>query len=82
MGATHVRSLGAQLELAVGAKYVVRAVETVGHTENKDRVVGIRADAPSQRYNLVLRKTAKYVASMSIQAMPGCCGVVLFYNFS
>ncbi len=83
MGATHVRSLGDALELAVSAQYIVRPSTQILTTElGKHRMEGTLLDQPSRRYHLVLKTSKTPVASMTVQVMPGCCGVIVFYNFS
>ena len=71
MGANHLTKLGRRLSAEAKGKYAVTQVRRYDEDKRSD-----------QRYELVQRKDDKTVATMSVQSLPGCCGIALFHNFS
>jgi hypothetical protein len=73
MGVRHIEGLGKHLQAEAKGRYYVTQSEPPydGWKDKKDR-----------KYQLRTRKDGEILASMTIQSLPGCCGVVVFYNFS
>lgn len=82
MGATHRSNLARSLQAAAKGRYfVVIDAPTKDSVGVNNRIQS--EDLPYIVVNLKSRKDpAKFLASMNAQTLPGCCGVVVFYNFA
>ena len=72
MGAQHTATLGKKLQLAAKGRLCVIASYVNEKYEGEN---------PSRRYGLLDRKDGSTLASMTIQTLPGCCGVLVLHSF-
>lgn len=63
-------------------KHRVRLVTIQRVTKEGATMQGVDANAPSQGFELLDKKTRRCVASMKTQILPGCCGAIVFYWFT
>lgn len=71
MSMRHVRELTRKLQAVAPSGHYIEAQEIEGDT------------APMwRRYTMWRKRDEKASASMTVQTLPGCCGVVLFYNLT
>lgn len=69
MGAYHVQK-------------VTRTIQKLAPTGTYIYVLPVdKQDNPERTYELLHKKTDKLLARMTTQALPGCCGVMVLYNF-
>ena len=85
MGARHVNQLSSLLKAEAGRRYFVTKVTKLYRQHGSDftSIQGIDINQPSQTFELrpVLRALT-VVAKMSVQSLPGCCGVCVLHSFS
>ena len=88
MGARHVSQLGSLLKAEAGKRYfVIEAGAKQFAIFNREgtavrHVEGFDVNEPSRKYDLRSTLTMKSLAGMSIQSLPGCCGVCVLHSFS
>lgn len=88
MGARHVSQLGSLLKAEAGRRYyVVEAGARVFSIYTREgnfqqQVEGFDVDKPNRAYELRSSLTTKTLAKMSVQSLPGCCGVCVLHSFS
>lgn len=82
MGATHRFNLARSLQAVAKGKYFVIVESPTKESVGANNRVQSE-DLPYIVVSLRARKDpAKFLASMNAQTLPGCCGVVVFYNFA
>jgi hypothetical protein len=82
MGIAHNRDLQDKLQAEARGRYYITLEQQSFQTEKKNWVTGVDDSRPERKYALVNRSDYKKVAGMTIQSLPGCCGVVLLSNFN
>lgn len=82
MGVAHNKDLQDKLQAEARGRYYIVLEQQSFKTEEKKWVTGVDDSCPERRYALVNRSDYNKVAGMTIQSLPGCCGVVLMSNFN
>lgn len=81
MSQEHVKQLGDRLAAeARGRHYVEETLYSYDTKEGK-RVFGTLAGSKERRYDLKDRATSRSVATLRVESLPGCCGILLLHGF-
>jgi hypothetical protein len=71
MGYAHSTKLGKYLAAEAKGKYAVISIEP---SYDRER------ESPARKYELI-KRDGKVAAGMTVQSMPGCCGVCVLHSF-